>query len=149
MRYTSKQYAKALWEVWEEKSPDKRTAVLGRFIKLLKKQRAMKKLDFIIQELEKIYLIKNNLLKAEITTPFPPSKISLERIKKLVPHLFAAQQKGAGFISSFYEHRPDKIILEQKIDKNLIGGFQIKVDDYLINASVRNMLLKLSHRINL
>ena len=143
MKYTSKQYAKALWEVWEKKSPDKRTAILGSFIKLLKKQRAMKKLDFIIQELEKIYLIKNNLLKAGITAPFPPSKISLERIKKLVPHLFTAQQKGAGFISSFYKHRPDKIILEQKIDKNLIGGFQIKVNDYLIDGSVRNMLVKL------
>jgi len=133
MKYTSKQYAKALWEVWEKKSPDKRTAILGSFIKLLKKQRAMKKLNFIIQELEKIYLIKNNLLKAEITAPYPLSKASSERSKK--------------FISSFYKHRPDKIILEQKIDKDLIGGFQIKVDDYLIDASVKNMLVKLKHMI--
>ena len=130
MKYTSKQYAKALWEVLEKKSPEKRTAVLGNFIKLLKKQKQMKKLDFIIQELEKIYLMKNNLLKAEITAPYPPSKASVGRIKK--------------FAASFYKHQPDKILLEQKIDKNLIGGFQIKSGDFLIDASVKNILSKLN-----
>lgn len=133
MKYASKQYARALWEVWEKKQSRQSVTVLGGFIKLLKKQKQMKKLDFIVQEFEKIYLAKNNLLKAEMTAPYPLSKRSLEKTKN--------------FISSFYKHRRNKILLEQKTDKNLIGGFQLKTGDYLIDASIKNMLTKLKQTL--
>ena len=102
-------------------------------MKLLRKQKEFKKLNFIVNELEKIHLTENNLLKAEIISPFPLSKTLTKQTKK--------------FISSFFKRRLKAIILEQKIDKNLIGGFQIKVNDYLIDASVKNMLLKLKRNI--
>lgn len=133
MKYTSKQYAGALWEVWKKKSPVQRTAVLDNFIKLLKKQKAMKKLDFIKQELEKIYLVRNGLLKAEIISPYPLSKTSLNKLKK--------------FISSFFRHKTNSIILEQRIDKDLIGGFQIKAKGFLIEAALKNILNKLNQRL--
>lgn len=95
----------------------------------------MKKMDFIVQELKRIYLTKNNLLMAEATSPYSLSGLSIRRIKK--------------FISSFSKLKIDSIILEQKTDKNLIGGFQLKINDRLIDASVKNMLLKLKRQIEI
>ena len=133
MKYTSKQYARALGEILEKKSPEKRKAVLNNFIKLLEKQKDLKKISLIAKELERIYLTKKGLLKAEIISGWPFSKDSVNKFKKSA--------------SSFFKHKPNLIILEQKINKNLIGGFQLQADGRLIDASVKNMLVKLKRTI--
>lgn len=130
MQYTSKQYSQALWELTEKKSPKERKVILDNFIKLLKKQKDFRKIDFIEKEFEGIYLAKKNLLKAEITSSYPLSKISIAKIKK--------------FISSFFSHKINLITLSYKINKDLIGGFQIKTEDNLIDASTQNLLKKLN-----
>src|SRR3989338_4590343 len=141
MKYTSKQYAKAIWEIWGKKPPAKRTAILNSFIKFLKKRRDFKKIKFIEQELEKIYLAKNNLLKAEVAIPYPLSESSVRKTKQFI------SSPSNTIAKSVKKHYNQSIILDRKIDKNLIGGFQIKTDDILIDASVKNVLLKLKRML--
>lgn len=134
MNYTSKQYARALWEILEKKPPQKRREAIDNFLRVLKNKKDFKKINFIVKEFEKIFFTKKRVLKAEITSPFPLAKKSAAQIKK--------------FILSFFKERPNSLFLEQKIDKNLIGGFQIKSGDYLIDSSVKNILSKLGRGIN-
>lgn len=130
MKYTSKQYAQALWEILEEKPLKERKMILNSFIRLLKKQKDFKKISFIEKEFERIHLTKNNLLKAETITPYLLSGAAINKIRK--------------FISSFFNHKINLIILDSKINKNLIGGFQIKTQDILIDASIQSFLKKLN-----
>lgn len=129
MKFTSKQYAQALYEILKESEQEKTPAVLRNFIKILKSKKDFKKISSIQKEIENIEFARNGQTLAEISSPYKISNKSIESIKK--------------FISFFLKKGEKSIIVKNKIDKNLIGGFQVRAEDYLIDANVKRHLLKL------
>ncbi len=74
---------------------------------------------------------QNNITRGVITSAAPLGAEQKARICKVVEE---------GLKTSF--------VLEEKVDPNLIGGFSLKVGDYLIDASVATSLRKLSQEFD-
>lgn len=135
MKYTTKQYAEALYEILKEHKLDKRDLFLANFIKLLKLKKDFKKLWFIESELLEIGRREKNIIDIDVLSPYALSSKTENEIKK--------------FFSAFIQKGEKKIQIKNKIDGDLIGGFKARSGDYLIDASVRNLLLRLKKNIAL
>lgn len=133
MKYTSKQYAEALYEILKDKSSDEKLALFQNFIKLLKSKKDFKKLRFIESELLEIERSEKNIVDVEILSPFTVSNKTKNEIKKIFSFFVSGDEK--------------EIRIKNKIDEDLIGGFKARMGDYLVDASVRNLLLKLKKNI--
>lgn len=133
MKYSSKQYAMGLYLSLKEKSLKNREDILNNFIKILRVGKDFKKIRFIEENFKKIEQYERGEMEAIVWTGMP---ISLEMQKKIKK-----------FIADFFKKDIEKIKIIFEIDKNLAGGFKARIDDYLIDASVKNMLLKLKKNI--
>ena len=133
MKFSSKQYALALNEILKNSPPGKRDGFLINFVKLLKSKKDLKKIRFVEEEMNKMFFSERQEIEAEITSAYDLSGNSLRDIKRA--------------IGDFLNKDVEKIILKQKIDEKIIGGFKAKFGDYLLDASVRNYLLKLKRNM--
>lgn len=133
MKYSSKQYAWALSEVLEKNASEKKGAAIKNFVKLLRAKRDLNKIPFIENELRKFDLKKLGFTEARVSMPFTASKDTENKIKN--------------FISGFLHKEENKIKLVNEIDETLIGGFVAKADGFLIDVSVKNMLVKLKRNL--
>lgn len=64
----------------------------------------------------------SGILRSEIRTPFPLPASVLEKVKKII------------------SPDPKKVILTEILDKSIIGGFELKTGDVLLDASLRGRL---------
>ncbi len=135
MKYSSDQYAKSLYAVLKETPAKNSGAVLKNFVEILKAKKDLKKLRFIEECLRKISFEENKETEVKIFTAMPVSLEIKNKIKK----------KTADFL----EKNPEKIKTIFEIDKNIIGGFKVRSGDYLIDGSVKGMLLKLKRNMTL
>lgn len=135
MKYASKQYAEALYEILKESDYRKSNLYFVNFIKLLKSKKDFKKMRFIESELLEIERREKNIADVEVLSPYVLSSKTENEIKKI--------------ISFFVRGTKKEIQIKNKIDENLIGGFKARFGDYLIDASVKNLLLKLKKNIAL
>ncbi len=126
MKYSSKQYAQALYESLEGTDPKDMDLVLNNFVEVLALNNDVKKFDEIELEFHKLELEKKGGKLAEVTSAKPLSKENerdiIHELNKLV--------KG-------------DIELKKKIDEKILGGVIIQMDDKRIDASVRGELNKL------
>jgi F-type H+-transporting ATPase subunit delta len=74
---------------------------------------------------------QNNVTRGVITSAAPLGEDQRARIRQVVE---------TGLKTSF--------VMEEKVDPNLIGGFSLRVGDYLIDASVVSTLRKLSQEFD-
>ncbi len=100
------------------------------FLKVLINKKRFKELDKIIQaysdELDNI----NNLKRVEVISA---SELSSEQTKRITEKLQNKLKKN--------------VIISSTIDKDIIGGLVIKIDDDVIDNSLRNKLESLSKNI--
>lgn len=123
MRYSPKQYAAALLLALEDKSAAEKKKVLHRFLSLISEGGDSARLGLVTRELEKQHLKKEGLQKVSVeTVSKAPAKI-----KKEVEEILGKN-----------------IILEEKINPDLIAGVKILVnEELLIDASAETRLRKL------
>jgi F-type H+-transporting ATPase subunit delta len=125
MKITSQQYATALFDAVTETNPKDHDAVLDNFVKILAQNGDLGKFEEIDKEFRKLKLGSEGIKEAEVTTATDAeinNKI-IEEINKVVG---------------------GKIEIKHKIDKDIIGGVVVRVDDTLIDASVRTQLNNLN-----
>ncbi len=137
----STRYAKALLMYTEEngsgervcaqvreilKSPDKVPArlepELERFVALLVRNSRMEDVRFILRSFVSMYYRSKGIRLATLTTSVPAPGLE-ERLHPMLERDFSC-----------------KVIFETAVDPSLIGGFVVTVDDYVLDASVRNQL---------
>ena len=130
MKYSAKQYALALFESLAETDPKDSGTVLDNFVKVLAENNDLRLFDEISEEFHKLELNKKGIKQVEVTSAHPLTheneKEILHELNKLV--------KGE------YE-------LKKKVDENLIGGVVIRMDDKMIDASVKNNLEQLKNNL--
>lgn len=96
------------------------------FLDILVRKDREKEIQEIAIQFDKIYLDFNNITRVEITTA-----IALDG---------QTQNKVMG---SFKEQTHNKLQIEEQIDPDIIGGFVLKFDDYLYDASIKKSLSNL------
>ncbi|WP_434303530.1 F0F1 ATP synthase subunit delta [Clostridium botulinum] len=106
-------------EIFKDKVDDE---ILSFLLVLIDKDRILY-LKEKLKEMEKIYLEKNNMILANVKTVIPLLKEEKEElIKKL-------------------ENRYNKtIILEEELDKNILGGVYVRVGDDVLDGTLSTKL---------
>ena len=121
MSITTKQYAEALHLALHEANPKDHDKVLDNFVAVLHTNGDLGKYEAVVAEYEKMDLEAQGIKKARVTFAR-----ETEVNKKIMDEL--NQIAGA------------KLQVEKEVDPDLIGGVVLRVDDTLIDASVRGQL---------
>ncbi len=116
------QFAKALYQVTKDLPKDKLPEVIKQFFVVLQKYNKLKKIDYIIEEFERYSKKQSGIKTIEVETVNELDK----KIKSKIEKVFGEDSE-----------------ITEKINKNLLGGIKIKVDDTVYDASLKTQLNKL------
>ena len=120
---TIQQYAQSLHEAISDSNPKDHDKVIDNLIKILKTNNDLGKYEKIVDAYEKILEQEGNKTEIEVTTT-SQTEVSPTLLKEL--NHFA------------HENKSTKVTTTK--DDSIIGGVLIKVDDTLIDASLKNQL---------
>lgn len=124
MKISNHDYAESLYSLLEEIPQDKTRDVLKRFVVFLRKKGDLSKANLIVRELEKIWQIKNNIQKIELSSA---KDLDLDNLKK--------------------KFGKSKEIFLKK-EPSLIGGLRVKLGDKLIDNTVKARLNRLKEALH-
>lgn len=121
---STKQYAEALYQALTEVGPNDHDKVIDNFVKVLQGNGDIGKYQSIVEAYEHLDLQARGVKKAEavFATEAAVNKKILEELNTI-----------AG----------SKLDIETKVDESIIGGVVLRVDDTLIDASIKGKLNKL------
>ncbi len=128
MKITSQQYAQALMDAVNETNPKDYDKVLDNFVKILSQNNDLAKYEEIEAAFRKLKLSAEGIKEAEITIA-KDIEINHAIIKEL--------NQAVG----------NKLEIKKKVDESLIGGVVVRVDDTLIDASVKTQLSNLNNSL--
>lgn len=118
--------ALAFYEVISETPASRVSVVTKNFVQYLADKRILKKTPQILVEFEKISKKKRGIKEIRIT-------VARELNDKAVAHI----EKAFG----------DKIESKIIVDEDLLGGFAVKSEDLIFDASVKTQLLNLKNKL--
>lgn len=124
MKISAKQYALGLYEMIAEATKPETEKIIANFVKLLAHNRHLDKAKEIISEIEKIWESEHGELVAEIVSAHELGK----EAKTLVTDYLKKKTKK------------ETIILTEKVDKKILGGFVLKYEGKIIDGSLKNNL---------
>lgn len=132
MKISAQQYALSLYESIKGKTDKKEIKnLLGNFVALLGKNNNLNKEAEIIEIFENIWNSENGELNAELTSARELNKESRETVID-----YLKEKSGA-----------KKIILDEKTDKKILGGFILKYNNRIINGSLSSSLEELANQL--
>lgn len=125
MKVTPRKYAQALALMLDTAEK----TIISNFLTILRQRKQSKMLPKILQALEEEWYKKRGI--RVVTVSYPP------KFESSLPELEMKLKEKLG----------EKIRLKKIPIENLIGGFTLKVDDTLIDASVSGGLRELTQRL--
>ncbi len=128
MKYTHSQYAQALYESLQDTKPKDHDQIIENFIQVLGANGDLGEYENIIAEFEIYDRDQRGIKEVEVTTA-----TDIKFNKPLLDELNSIVGKD--------------IELKQKVDENIVGGVVIKVEDTLIDGSVKNHLNNLANQL--
>jgi F-type H+-transporting ATPase subunit delta len=128
MRFTHQQYAQALHESLHEVKPHNHDKVIANFIQVLKSNGDLREYEKIIEVYEEYDRQQKGIKQVELTTAH-----EIEANRNLIHQL--NQIVGS------------QVEVKQKVDERIIGGVVIKVEDTLIDGSIKNHLTHLKENL--
>lgn len=105
-----------------EVTPDKLEPELERFVELLVRNRRMEWLRFILRTYERMYYQSKGIKAVHLTSAVQSEALE-QRLIRMLEKKFSC-----------------KVVLESVVDPSLIGGFVVRIDDYMLDASVRSKI---------
>ena len=105
-----------------DKTPDRLEPELERFVALLVRNRRMDALRFILRTYMRMYYDSKGLKAVHLTSAVPSESLE-KRLSGMLEKKFGC-----------------KVVLETVVDPSLIGGFVVRIGDYMIDASVRSRI---------
>lgn len=130
MKLTAQQYAKTLHESLQDTKTSDHDKILDNFVEVLVANNDIKMFDEIQLEFEKLEKAQKGIKIAEVTSAQPLNKNTEKEI-----------------IAQLNQMIGGKVELKQKIDEKILGGVVIKLDDTLIDASVKRSLEELKNNL--
>jgi F-type H+-transporting ATPase subunit delta len=128
MKLTSQQYAQALFEAVTETNPKDHDKVLDNFVKILAQNGDLGKHEEIDAAFRKLKLEAQGVKEAEVT-------------------IARDTEINSSLIHQLNEIVGSKIEIKKQVDESIIGGVVVRVDDTLIDASVKNQLNNLNKKL--
>ena len=125
-KQSNRQFAKALYEVTKDLPEKNIPEVIKQFFLILQKNNKLKKIDNIVEEFINYSKKQNGIQDIEIESARPLEQSTLNKIKKIFG---------------------EKSEVTEKINKDLLGGVRIKVDDLIYDASLQKQLIKLKQSL--
>lgn len=119
MRFTARQYAETLHAAISETTPQDKDKILDNFVTVLKEQRAFSMID----DIEREYLRLHGIRTGQVTSANALSK-----------------QDENDIVEKLNAYVGGQVELKKKIDQGLIGGIVVRVDDELIDGSIKHNL---------
>lgn len=123
MKYSPRQYAKALLLILAERKPPEQKELIRRFLLLLSKKGDRSRLGLIVREFEKQHLAALKIKKVQLESVDPvPARVKKE-METLLGH---------------------NLLFQEKINPVLIAGIKILVnDELLIDASAATQISRI------
>ncbi len=121
MKFTIKQYAESLVSVLETTAPKQQDLVIDNFIRVLKANGDLAAYEKIITEVENIFGTKDETSQVTVTTA-GDTNIAPSLLKEL------------------NEYSKGKTEVTKVKDDEIVGGVVIRIDDTLIDASLKTQL---------
>lgn len=131
MKITTRQYAQCLYELIINEPNDKLKEILSKFVLLLNKHQALNLAPNIISDFADIWSKENGEVVAELTLA---RELKTEAKEVVINYL--TNKSGA-----------KEIILDEKIDKNILGGFVLKYNNKIIDGSLKSSLESLKNSL--
>lgn len=131
MKISPKQYAQALYEAIKDGDKKQAEKAIKKFAKILHTNNDVSKISAIIGFFSEMWNKKEGIIEAEITSA---REISHETMQLLNDYL-AKKTKS------------EKIVVKNKIDKNILGGVVIKYNDKVIDGSLKTVVRDLKNKI--
>ena len=128
MKLTPQQYAQALMEAISETNPKDHDKVLENFVRILAQNGDLGKHEEIEREFRKLKLSGEGIKEAEVT-------------------LAKEIEINHAIINELNQAVGGKLEIKKKVDESLIGGMVVRVDDTLIDASIKTQLNKLNQSL--
>lgn len=128
MKYSSEQYANALFEALSEVGPKDHDTVIENFIALLQEQNELEHYEAIIEAYERLEQEKRGI---------QPATVTVARDMKLT----------GGLLEELNSLAKKKLEITTQVDESIIGGVVIRMDDTLIDASVKTQLEQLKNSL--
>jgi len=130
MKLTARQYAKALHDSLQDTAAKDHDTVLDNFANALAMNNDLGMFSHISEEYDRLEKESKRIKFAEATSASPLDKKTEQEIVA----------KLNGMVAGSVE-------LKKKIDEKILGGVVIRLDDTLIDASVKNSLEELKSEI--
>ena len=105
-----------------EEDPGRLEPELERFVRLLVKNGRMEDVRFIFRSFIEMYYRSLGVLVARLTTVVPAGELE-DRLRRVLEEKFGGE-----------------VLIESRVNPDLIGGFTLEVGDYLLDASVRRQI---------
>ncbi len=126
MKLTAKKYAQALAQVLAEKDVQPKT-VAKHFMDTLRRRHQMRLLPSILKHVESEWCKENGI--TQVTVEYAP------------------KFKDALSVLETALHESKKFLVQSTPKDDLLGGYRIKIDDVLIDASLKGRLTTLSQKL--
>ncbi|MDD4476834.1 MAG: ATP synthase F1 subunit delta [Patescibacteria group bacterium] len=123
---SNKTYSKALYKAAKGLKGKDLEKILGNFVLILARARKLKQAEKIIEEFKKYAKKQEGILEIKIISA---RKISDDLAEKI----------GKAFSK--------KVEITKEVDENLLGGFIVKTEDKIFDASVKTQLNNLKQRL--
>lgn len=123
MKISPLQFAQALYDAVSETSPKDHDKVLDNFVKILSETGNLEAYPKIAEEFHKLEQKAKGVSEAEITF---------------------AKEHNPKVLNDLNEIVQGKTEFKTKIDEGIVGGVIVKIDDTLIDASIKSQLEKLN-----
>lgn len=127
MKITAKQYAQCLYELTSTKSEPEIKDILFKFVALLDKHHALNLAPAISTAFTQLWNREHGEVVAQLTS----ARELKDEAKELVTN-YLKNKSGA-----------TEVILEETIDHNVLGGFILKYNNKIVDASLRSSLEEL------
>ncbi|MDP2944220.1 MAG: ATP synthase F1 subunit delta [bacterium] len=132
MKISAQQYAQSLFDLVADKSEKEVKATLKSFVAILGKNRELNKEEAIAAAFIEIW----NREHGEVIA-------TLESARELGP---TAREIVVNYLKD--KTGATKILLEEKIEKKLIGGFVLRYGSKVLDGSLKNSLNSLKNKIS-
>ncbi|MBI5530113.1 MAG: ATP synthase F1 subunit delta [Candidatus Doudnabacteria bacterium] len=128
MKFSSQQYAQALYDAVHETSSKDHDVVLDNFVKILAQAGDLNKYPEIEKEYHLLEMKEKGISSAEVT------------VAKDI-------EINSALIGQLNEIIGNKVEVKKKVDEGIVGGVVVRVDDTLIDASIKTQLESLNSEL--
>lgn len=132
MKISARQYAESLMDSVSAKSDSETSEVLDNFAKMMMENRDLNRLDEVLAAFSKIW----DQSQGELTVEFISARTVSTDVKSSLEKYLQAKT-GA-----------NKVVLVEKIDPEILGGFILCYEDQIIDASLKSSLGSLKNEMN-